>query len=181
MRQLSPREKTLVAFAATALVVLAYVFGLLLPERRALGEARLRQAQLKDQLAQAELMYREAAAAQQQIGGLKARSQGIMFSSSDVPSGMITQIENLSKELGVAVTTIRPGDPESADGSTRHPAVFKVEADLGKIVRLLYELEQPGRRLWVEGVEISSVRQTGGALSATIYVAAYSPSHGSEA
>jgi len=181
MRQLAPREKALVAFAVTALVIFAYVFGLLLPERRALGDARRWQGQLKDQLAQAELMYREAAAAQQQVAALGAQSQSIMFGSSDVQSGMVTEIEKVSKELGVAVTSIRPGDPDSADGSTKHPAVFKVETDLGNIVRLLYELEQPGRRLWVEGVEITSARKTGGALAATIYVAVYSPSHESEA
>jgi hypothetical protein len=93
----------------------------------------------------------------------------------------VREIEKLSKELGVTVTSFRPGQSESADGSTRHPAVFKVDADLGKIVRLLYELEQPSRRLWVEGVEVAAARQGEKTLTATIYVAAYSPARESEA
>ncbi|MCJ7797041.1 MAG: type II secretion system protein M, partial [Thermoleophilia bacterium] len=98
-----------------------------------------------------------------------------------VMSGMVGEIEKLSKELGVTLTSIRPGEVESADGSTRHPVTLKVEADLGKIVRLLYELEQPSRRLWVEGMEIASPRQTEGKLTGTVYVAAYSPLPESEA
>jgi len=181
MRAFTAREKTLIALAAVALVLLAYAFGLLRPARRTLGELRRQEADLKDRLGQAERMYREAGAAQQQIADLKAKSQAIMFPSSDVQSGMVTEIEKLSKELGVPVASIRPGETESANGSMRHPAVFKIEADIGKIAQFLYELEQPSRRLWVEGVEIASARETGTTLSATIYVAAYSPSRGSEA
>jgi Tfp pilus assembly protein PilO len=181
MRQLTAREKVIVSLGAAALVIFAYAFGLLLPARRTLADALQQQAQLTDQLNRTERMYREAMAARQQIAALNQQSQGIMFPSADVQSGMVREIEKLSKELAITVTSIRPGEAEAADGSTRHPAVFKVEADLGKIVRLLYELEQPSRRLWVEGVEIASSRQGESTLAATVYVAAYSPSPESEA
>ena len=135
MRAFTAREKTLIALAAVALVLLAYGFGLLRPARRTLGELRRQEADLTDRLDRAERMYREAGAAQQQIADLKAKSQAIMFQSSDVQSGMVTEIEKLSKELGVPVASIRPGETESANGSMRHPAVFKIEADLGKIAQ----------------------------------------------
>jgi Tfp pilus assembly protein PilO len=181
MRQLTPREKVIVSIGAAALVVFAYGFGLLLPARRARAGAVSQQAQYREQLNEAERMYREAVAARGKIAGLRERSQSLMCPWSDVMSGMVGEIEKLSKELGVTVTNIRPGETQSADGSTRHPATVVVEADLGKIVRLLYELEQPSRRLWVEGVEISSARQTEGKLTATVYVAVYSPLPESEA
>jgi Tfp pilus assembly protein PilO len=176
MRRYGSRERVFVVSAGAVLVVFAYLLVFMLPAQRTLADLKRQQTQLRQQLEQAGLMYREGLAAQQQIAALKAQSQSLMFQSSDVQLGMVTQIEKLSKELGVTVTSIRPGEAELAVGSTRHPAVFKVDADLGKIVRLLYELEEPGRRLWVEGVEITSARQTGDVLSATIYVSAYSPS-----
>jgi hypothetical protein len=181
MRQLTPREKIIVSIGAAALVVFAYGFGLLLPARRAVAGAVSQQARYREQLTEAERMYREAMAARGRIAGLRQQSQSLMCPWADVESGMVGEIEKLSKELRVTVSSIRPGETESADGSTRHPATLKVEADLGRIVRLLYELEQPGRRLWVEGVEIASPRQTEGRLSATIYVAAYAPARESEA
>jgi Tfp pilus assembly protein PilO len=181
MRQLTPREKVIVSIGAAALVVFAYGFLLLLPARRALSGAVSQQAEYRDQLSQAERMYREAIAARGEIAGLRGQSQSLMCPWPDVMSGMVGEIEKLSKELGVTLTSIRPGEVESADGSTRHPVTLKVEADLGKIVRLLYELEQPSRRLWVEGMEIASPRQTEGKLTGTVYVAAYSPLPESEA
>jgi Tfp pilus assembly protein PilO len=181
MRQLTPREKVVLVIGAAALLIFGYVFGILAPARRSLARTRGELAQLTDQLDQARRMYEDALAARQQIGALKQQSQALMFPSADVQSGMVREIEKLSKELGVTVTSIRPGEAESADGSTRHPAVLKVDADLGKIVRLLYELEQPSRRLWVEGVEVAAARKGENTLTATIYVAAYSPARESEA
>jgi Tfp pilus assembly protein PilO len=181
MRQLTPREKAIVGVGAAAVVIFAYLFGLLLPARRAAASIAQQQTEVRDQLDQAERMYHDAMSAQTKIASLKKQSQDIMFPAADVQSGTVREIEKLSKELDVTVTSIRPGDPESADGSTRYPTVIRVEADLGKIVRLLYGLEQPNRRLWVEGAEITSARQTGATLQATIYVAAYKPSRESEA
>jgi hypothetical protein len=59
------------------------------------------------------------------------------------------------------------------EGAVKYPATFQVEAGFSDLVRLMFELEQPERRLWVEGVEISADRQVGGRLQATFYVAAY--------
>jgi len=181
MRQLAPREKVVVGIGASALVLFVYAFGLLLPARRALTGAVSQQAQYREQLSEADRMYREAMAARGQIATLTEQSQSLMSPWPDVMSGMVGEIERLSKELGATVTSIRPGETESADGSLRQPATVKVEADLGKVVRLLYELEQPSRRLWVEGVEIASPRQADDKLTATVYVAAYSPLPESEA
>jgi Tfp pilus assembly protein PilO len=181
MRQLTPREKIIVAIGAAALVVFAYGFALLLPARRALAGAVNQRDQYRRQLDDADRMYREAAAARGKIAALRQQSHSLMSPWPDVVSGLVAEIEKLSKELGVTVTSIRPSETDSADGSTRQPATVKVEADLGDIVRLLYELEQPSRRLWVEGVEITSPRQGEGKLTATVYLAAYSPLPESEA
>ncbi len=180
MRQLSPREKVIAAIGLAVAVIFGYLFILLLPARRASADMASQQAQLQDQLERANQMYKSALSAADEIAKLKKQSQDLMFPAADVQSGMVSEIEKLSKELMVSVTSIRPGDPEKTDGAMRYPSVIKFEADLGKIVRVLYELEQPNHRLWVEGVEITSARQAGGILSATIYVASYAPSRESE-
>jgi hypothetical protein len=55
-----------------------------------------------------------------------------------------------------------------------------LEADFSDLVLLMFALERPGRRLWVEGVEISAGRQARGRLQATFYVAAYAESEEGE-
>ncbi len=181
MKRLSGREKAIVGVAAAAVVVFVYLFALLLPARRAVANSAQQQADLRDQLEQATRMYREASTAERKIADLNKRVSEIMFPAADVQSATVSTIQSLSKELGITVTSIRPEDPEISKEFTRYPTAVKVEAEIGKIARMLYELEQPNRRLWVEGVEITSAKQTGSTLQATIYVAAYRPPRESEA
>jgi Tfp pilus assembly protein PilO len=86
---------------------------------------------------------------------------------------VMREVSQLSRDLGLRLTSIKPGEPESVQDCIRYPLTFRVEADLAHIVRLLYEVEQPEHRLWVEGLEIGPGPRGGSDLAATVHTATY--------
>jgi Tfp pilus assembly protein PilO len=181
MRPLSPREKALIVIAAAALILVVYLFALLLPMQERSRDLARQEASLREQIAAGERMYREGQTANGEIAALRAEVENLSFPQPDVKVGTVRILEGLASEVKVTITSIRPGEPESVDGAIRYPVTLKLETQFGKAIRLLYELEQPGRRLWVEGLEITSARQTGDLLQVTVYVAAYQRAKESEA
>ena len=93
---------------------------------------------------------------------------------------VMRDISQLSSDLGLRLTSIRPDEPESIQNSVRYPLTFRVEADFAHIVRLLYELEQPPHRLWVEGIEIGPGPRGQAEPSALVHVATYTVRPASE-
>ncbi len=181
MRPLAPREKLLVAIAASALLIVVYLFALLLPVRERGRELARQEGSLREQISAAEKMYQEAEAANGEIIALRDEIDDLLFPKPDARVGMVRAVEQLATEMKVTITSIRPGEAESVEGAIRYPLTLKLEADFGKAARLLYELEQPSRRLWVEGVEITSARQTDMTLQITVYIEAYERTEESEA
>ncbi len=181
MRPLTPREKLLIAITASVLIIVVYLFALLLPVREQARELARQEASLQEKIKAAEQMYREAEAANGEIMALRAELANILFSKPDARVGMVRAVEQLATEMKLTITSIRPGEAEAVEGAIRYPLTLKLEADFGKAARLLYELEQPSRRLWVEGVEITSARQTDQTLQITIYIEAYERAKESEA
>lgn len=180
MRQLSHRERRLVIIAAAALILFVYVAGLILPlsgKSRALTEEL---ELLRGQTERADMMYAAAETAVSDISALRQHSQELMFVEGDVRVGMVRELEVLARQAKLAITSIRPEEPQSTEGAVKYPATVKVEADFADLVRLLFDLEQPDRRLWVEGVEISAPRRGEEKLQATFYVEAYTPPDESE-
>lgn len=173
MRQLSLRERRLLLIAAVALVLFVYVAGLILPlGNRSKGLTEELEL-LRGQAERAEMMYAAAEAAVTDIAALREQTQALMFLEGDVRVGMVRQLESLAREAKLSITSIRPEEPQSADGVMKYPATVKVEADFSELVRLMFDLEQPDSRLWVEGVEISAPRRGEEKLQATFYLATY--------
>ncbi len=180
MRQLSAREKRLLLIGAAALVVFVYVAGLILPLSNRSRELAEELELLEGQVERADMMYRGAEAAASDIAALQEQTQALMFPDEEVRVGMVRELERLAREAKFTITSIRPEEPETADGSVKYPVTFEVEADFPELVRLMFDLERPSRRLWVEGVEISAPRRGEEKLRATLYVAGYAQAQESE-
>ena len=175
MRQLSARERVLLAVGAVALVGFVYIFGLLLPVRDRAGKLAHTEALLCAKIEDAARIYQETAGIEADIAAVRAQTAELMFPAADVRVGVMREIDRLASELGLTVTSVRPEEAEPVAGSLKHPTTFRVESDFGRLMRLLYELEQPTHRLWVAGLEISPGRKGSDQLQARFYVAAYTP------
>lgn len=173
MRRLSHRDRVLLASSLGALVAAALLFGVVLPMREASAKVAADLAGLKVKLAEAEAMYRQAPAARREVARLQADAKELSRPDRDVSPDMIRQIDQLTKDLGLRLMNLRPGQPQRAGECEKYSASFEVESDVGRIARLLWELEQPPRPLWVEGVEVSSELGGSSSLRATVNVAVY--------
>jgi len=180
MRQLSPRERIFVTLGGIFVFLAIYLWGFLLPLRGKSYRLRQEATTLRSQIEQSQLMYQEAPSIADEIHDLDRHVEAVMFPERDLRSGMVRSLESLSSEFDVTITSIRPADPETVDGAVKYPATVRAVAELPRLVRLLFELERPERRLWVEGIEITSARQTDEELQATIYLAVYGPADESE-
>lgn len=180
MRQVSAQDRRLLLIGAAALLVFAYVFGVLLPLHAKARELASEQESLSGLIERAQMMYKAAQAAQAEIARLAGQTEELMFPEGDVRVSMVRQLESLAEETGLTITSVQPEEPQSVDGSVKYRATFKVEASFSELIRLMFELEQPTRRLWVEGIEISADRQAGAQVQATFYIAAYGQAMGSE-
>jgi len=180
MRQLSPRERIIVTLGGIFILVAVYLWGFFLPLRGDASRLRQEASTLRSQIERSQRMYRESPSVAEEISDLHRQVEAVIFPEQELRSGMVRSLEDLSSELDVTITSIRPADPETVDGAVKYPATVRAVAELSRLVRFLYELERPERRLWVEGAEITSARQTGAELQATIYLAVYGPADESE-
>ena len=173
MKTITTREKNLLLVGALVLILFVYAFVLLFPAQRALGDLAAEKVRLESQLEHANTLYRRAEGATSEIAALRQHMGEFLFPDPETTVASVRALEKLAGETGAVITRIRPEDPSVADGLIRYPATVRVEATFSELVRLLYELEQPDTRLWVEGTEIAAGRQSGDDLQATIYVATY--------
>lgn len=180
MRQLSARERRLLLIAAAALVVFVYVAGVILPLGNRSKELSQELELLKGQAERAEMMYAAAETAASDIAALREQTEALMFVEGDVRVGMVRELESLARQAKLTITSIRPDEPQSIDGAVKYPATVKAEAEFSELVHLMFDLEQPSRRLWVEGVDISAPRRGEAKLQATFYVVAYAKPQESE-
>ena len=180
MRQLSARERRLLLIAVAALVAFVYFAGLLLPLSNRSRELGDELELLRGETERADMMYAAAEAAASDIAALREQTQALMFPDGDVRVDMVRELERLAREAKLTITSIRPEGPQSTDGSVKYPATFKVEADFSELVTLMFNLEQPSRRLWLEGIEISAPRRDEEKLQATFYVVTYAQADESE-
>jgi len=180
VRQFSVRERRLLPVAAVALILFVYVAGLILPLSNRSKDLTEELELLKGQTERAEMMYAAAEAAASRIADLRERTQALMFLKGDVRVGMVRELESLAGEANLSITSIRPEEPQSTEGAMKYPATVKVEAEFSELIRLMFDLEKPDRRLWVEGVEISAPRRDEEKLQATFYIEAYTQPDESE-
>ncbi len=173
MKQLGPEHRRLLGIGAAALIAVLYVVGLLLPLNAKTRELSSEMESLKGAVERSQMMYHAAQAAESDVAALQEDMRALMFPDGDVRVSMVRELERLAAETGLTITSIRPEQPERAGGAMKYPATFRVEAAFSDLVLLMFELEQPARRFWVEGVEISADRKGQAKLQATFYVAAY--------
>jgi Tfp pilus assembly protein PilO len=172
---ITTRERNLLLTGALVLIVFVYAFGLLLPAQRTLAELRAEETRLRNQIERANTLYGRAEGANAEITALQQQVDQLLFPGPDVTVASVHALERLANETGAVITRIRPEDPGVSGDLIRYPATVKVEATFSELVRLLYELEQPDTRLWVEGAEIATGRQSGDDLQATVYIAVHRP------
>lgn len=181
MRRLSTRERFLVTFGGVALVGFALVFALILPMADRARSLARDEAALRDAIAEAAKMYEAAPAIRADVESLRAQVARLMFPRENVKVEVVREIDRLASELDLRVTNVRPpGEPESVADCVRYTMSFKAESTFAKSVRLLYELEHPERRLWVEEVDIGRGREAGVELQIDVQVAAYVPTKAGE-
>ena len=173
MRPLSARERLLISVALVVVVAFLYGVGVALPVRRRGAKLAGEERSLSRKVALAAEMYLEAPTLVQETAALRGEFQQVIFPEQDVGVGAMRKLDQLASELQVRVASVRPAEAEPLGSCLRYPMTVTVECDFPQLVRLLYELERPGRRLWVEGVEISRSRQEADKLQANVSLAVY--------
>ncbi|GEM_PF-1176008 len=174
MSRLLPRERALLAAGAAALVLSALVFGLARPMLAKSRELAREEESLRAEIEQAAAMREAVPEIEEEIARLRAAAADIARPGGYIVAPqLVRDIEALSARLGVSLTRVRPGEPQPSAGCMKYPITFEFESSYDQMVRMLYELEQPAERLWVEGVEISSVRGTPGRLRTVVHAYAY--------
>jgi hypothetical protein len=163
------RERVLVIAAAAVLVVFVLVFAVALPMVDRAGRLAADTKELTDRIAEASRMYEGLPAMREESVSLAAEVGDLTKSRADVAR----ELDGLTSDLGIRLVSVRPEDPEPVAGCLKHVTTFNVETDYAHMVRLLYELEQPEHRLWVEEVRISPPRRGADELQVLITVAAY--------
>jgi Tfp pilus assembly protein PilO len=171
MRRLAPPA---VVTAALVPVVLLVVLALVIVPMRSTS-ARLDRAaaELRGKIAQADAMYRQLPAMQQQVVELQKRIDSLSRSQANPTPDVVREIGRLTLQYGLRLSSIRPAEPQTGDTYTKYTTTFEVQSRLDNLVRLLYELEQPPYNLWVEGVEIGTEQGSSAGLRATVMVAVY--------
>lgn len=181
MRGLSGRERFLVIIAGVAVVVFALAFGVILPMA---GRARTladEEAALRRAIAEAAEMYESAPVMRAEVEEMRATAARLMYPRENVEVAVVREIDGLASELGLRLANVRPpGEPASIADCTKYTMTFKADATFAKAVRLLYELERPERRLWVEEIDIGRSREAGVELQVSVQVAAYIPAEEDE-
>ncbi len=176
MRRLSSRERFLIAIASAALVVSVLVFGLILPMARRAAQLARDEAEYREVVAEAASMYEAVPAIEAEVADLRSEAARLMFPREEAKIAIVHEIDDLAAEVGIRlIQVVPPGDPEPAAGCLKYSASFRADSTFAQAIDLLYRLEQPDRRLWVEGVEITSARGAGEGLQINVQLAVYVP------
>jgi Tfp pilus assembly protein PilO len=175
MRGSRLRERTVLIAAGAALAGFLLVFFVVLPMRDTAknlsGQIRTFSAAIDE----ANKMYRQMPAAEEEAKQMRAETAKLFMPENvEVTPSLVREIAQLNSDLGINLNSIRPAEPEPVGNGVRYPVSFRIEADFPHIVRLLFELEQPPHRLWVEGIEITPGARGASGLSALVHVASYS-------
>jgi len=119
------------------------------------------------------MMYRSLPRTEDEILELRSQIAALSRTQANPTPDVVREIERLTSDVGVQLTSVRPAEPEYADDCTRFPTTFEVQSSFSEITRLLYDLERPPYNLWVEGAELNADREAG-LLRAAVTVSVYS-------
>jgi Tfp pilus assembly protein PilO len=174
MKRITQRDRALVLAAVAAASAFLLVLFIVIPMRDRAKSLAAQTAALTAKIDQAAQMYRQMPAAEEEVKKLQAKIVEVFRGSSDVTPEVIRDVSQLSNDLGVQLSSIRPSEPEKVGNGLRYPVSLRFETDFPHVVRLLYELEQGPHRLWVEGVEVSPGSRGSNLLGVIVHVATYS-------
>jgi nucleotide-binding universal stress UspA family protein len=176
VRRLSARERFLIIVAGAALIGFVLAFGVIVPMARRAAELARNEAEYREVIAEADSMYRAVPTIEAEVADLRSETAQLMFPREEAKIAIVHEIDKLAAEAGVRLTRVTPpGDPEPAAGCLKYSASFRADSSFAEAIDLLYKLERPDRRLWVEGVEIISARGAGDELQVNVQLAVYVP------
>jgi Tfp pilus assembly protein PilO len=180
VKRLSARERVLLVAAGGTLIILVLVFAVMLPmlDRGVTLTARTRQ--LSARMERALSVYRTMPQTEKQLAALREEIGRVVRGETAAAEEVVRDIDHLTADLGLRLESLRPGKAERVSGCVRYPATFDVVSGYASIVRLLYALEQPEHRLWVEAVKISPSGGSENELRASVRVVAYTLEGSSE-
>jgi Tfp pilus assembly protein PilN len=178
VRPRSARERILLIAGGAALAAFLLLFFLVLPMRDRGVQLASRASELNREIERADALRRQMPKMKQEIGSLNRQVHQIVRTGEDIAPDIVREIEDLTGDLKVRLTSVTPKEPEALPNHVKYYTTLEVESDIAGVVKLLYALEQPAHQLWVEGVRIT--RPAGGQLRATIHVAAYTLERESE-
>jgi Tfp pilus assembly protein PilO len=174
MRRLSARERGVVAVGIGVVAIFLVGFLVVRPMRRRAATLSRQAATFAARLTEARHMYEQIPAVRQVVTKLQTEvAQQFRPRQAEVVPDVVREIVELNRDLGLRLTSVRPSEPEALGQCLKYPINFRVEASFPQLARLLYEIEQPPRQLWVEGVEIGPGGRGGQELSASVHVATY--------
>ena len=174
MRSIGQRDRVLMAAAASAFVAFIVVVFVVIPLRERARNLAAEAETLTTKIKGAAQMYQQMPAAEEEVKKLHAKMAEVFVAGIDVTPDVIRDVSQLSNDLGIQLSSIRPSEPEKVDNALRYPISIRFETDFPHVVRLLYELEQGPHRLWVEGVEVSPGSRGSTLLGVIVHVATYS-------
>lgn len=173
MKRMSSRDRALLITAGAAIAAFAFTFGIALPSADQMADLSRDIGELKSKLARATKMYAQAPAIESEIAASQEALSALAHPEGEIIPAIVREIESRAADLGLTVSSIRPAEPVPTDGCLRYPIRIEVEANCDRVVKLLYELEKEGSRLWVEGVEVNAERGATSALRTTVNIAVY--------
>jgi len=174
MMRISRRDRVLFAAAVAAVAGFLIVLLVVIPMRARARSLAAEATTLAAKIDGALQMYRQMPAAEEDVKKLRGKTAELFWPETDVTPEVIREVSQLSSDLGIRLSSIRPSAPEKVGNGLRHPVTLRMETDFPHVVRLLYELEQRPHCLWVEGVEISPGSRGSSQLGVLVHVATYS-------
>jgi Tfp pilus assembly protein PilO len=159
------------AAAAGAFLLVLFV---VIPMRDRARSLAAQSATMTAKIEQAARMYQQMPAVEEEVKKLQAKTAEVLRPDRDVTPEVIRDVSQLSNDLGIQLSSIRPSEPVKVGNGLRHPVSVRFETDFPHVARLLYELEQGPHRLWVEGIEISPGSRGSDLLGVIVHVATYS-------
>jgi Tfp pilus assembly protein PilO len=174
MRRVGQRDRVLMLAAALAAGAFLLVLFVVIPMRDRARSLAAQTATLTAKIEQAAQMYRQKPAAEEEVKKLQAKTTEVFRASTDVTPEVIRDVSQLSRDIGIQLSSIRPSEPEKVGNGLRYPVSVRFETDFPHVVHLLYEIELGPHRLWVEGVELSPGSRGSDLLGVIVHVATYS-------
>jgi Tfp pilus assembly protein PilO len=173
MRNLTLREKILIALAAVVALVIGLPSLLSSGTLQVTGNSEQKRAAIIQRQKKAEkaIEYAQAVIAEQEP---KVRELGWEQSADELVPILVQNLERIAETSGVALTSYRPLKPKSLETLTEVPLEMSLTAPFPAVVKFLYYLQQPSMKVSIDTVRISSANAESDTVDVNIRITAYS-------